>query len=416
MICASMNRSVASSTQGSGAPLSRLQRLRGRLLPPRVEDIGWAPVWSLLYLGFLFMNWNDPPFVRWFPATLISIAIFLPLYFRSYWVSGRRQLMHVLGVAALGFALLPFNVCAHTYLIYAAVLLPYSGIGLRSSISVIIAALALYSIELWLLGTSPNTIAIVLGVTMLVSIAVCAANYFHREKQLRQSELKLSHDEVRRLAALAERERIGRDLHDLLGHTLSLITLKSELAVRVFDRDPLAARREIVDVERVARDALGQVRRAVAGIRAAGLSAELASARLLLESGGVQLDYESAATAMPPELETVLALTLREAVTNIQRHARAGHAQVGFTVVDGEARLVVEDDGRGGVITPGNGLTGMRERLRMLGGDLAIISERGRGTRLEARLAVPVAAVPVTAVPVAIGTTIAQEITVARST
>jgi len=77
---------------------------------------------------------------------------------------------------------------------------------------------------------------------------VCAANTAHREKRLRQSELKLSHDEIRRLAALAERERIGRDLHDLLGHTLSLITLKSELAVRLFDRDPLASRREIVDV------------------------------------------------------------------------------------------------------------------------------------------------------------------------
>ena len=134
---------------------------------------------------------------------------------------------------------------------------------------------------------------IIIGVTLIVSVAVCAANTAHREKRLRQSELKLSHDEIRRLAALAERERIGRDLHDLLGHTLSLITLKSELAVRLFDRDPLAARREIVDVERVARDALGQVRRAVTGIRAAGIAAELASAHLLLESGGVSLEYEA---------------------------------------------------------------------------------------------------------------------------
>jgi two-component system, NarL family, sensor histidine kinase DesK len=385
------------------ATASRLQRLRHRVLPSRVEDLGWAPVWSLLYLGFLFLSWSDPPFMPWFPATLISIAIFLPIYFHSYWVSGRRQLMHVLAIAALGFALAPFNTCAHTYLIYAAVILPFSGIGLRPSISVIMAGLALYSVELWWLGTPSKSVAIVIGVTMIVSVAVCAANYFHREKQLRQSELKLSHDEVRRLAALAERERIGRDLHDLLGHTLSLITLKSELAVRVFDRDPLAARREIVDVERVARDALGQVRSAVAGIRAAGLSAELASARLLMESGGVELDYESAAVALPPELETVLALTLREAVTNIQRHAHAGHARVAFTVVDGEARLVVEDDGRGGPIAPGNGLTGMRERLRALGGDLAVVSERGRGTRLEARL------------PVRADAAIAHEITLARS-
>ena len=365
---------------------SWLNALRSRLLPPHLSDLGWAPVWSLLYLGFLFMTWNEPSLVSWLVPTLISIAMFLPLYFRTYWLRGYEQLIYIGGIASIGFALAPFNGCAHTYLIYAAVFLPFSGLSLRTMMSVIFAGLALYAIELSVLATPAKAIAIVIGVTAIVSVAVSAANYFHREKQLRQAELKLSHDEVRRLAALAERERIGRDLHDLLGHTLSLITLKSELAARLFDRDPLAARREIVDVERVARDALGQVRRAVAGIRAAGLSAELASAHLLLESGGVQLDYESTEETMPAEFETVLALTIREAVTNIQRHAQASYARVRVAIIDGEARVAIEDNGRGGAITPGNGLTGMRERLRALGGDLAIVSERGRGTKLEARL------------------------------
>jgi len=365
---------------------SWLNALRSRLLPPHLSDLGWAPVWSLLYLGFLFMTWNEPSLVSWLVPTLISIAMFLPLYFRTYWLRGYEQLIYIGGIASIGFALAPFNGCAHTYLIYAAVFLPFSGLSLRTMMSVIFAGLALYAIELSVLATPAKAIAIVIGVTAIVSVAVSAANYFHREKQLRQAELKLSHDEVRRLAALAERERIGRDLHDLLGHTLSLITLKSELAARLFDRDPLAARREIVDVERVARDALGQVRRAVAGIRAAGLSAELASAHLLLESGGVQLDYESTEETMPAEFETVLALTIREAVTNIQRHAQASYARVRVAIIDGEARVAIEDNGRGGAITPGNGLTGMRERLRALGGDLVIVSERGRGTKLEARL------------------------------
>jgi two-component system sensor histidine kinase DesK len=365
---------------------SRLDALRSRLLPPHLSDLGWAPVWSLLYLGFLFMTWNEPSLVSWLIPTLISIAMFLPLYFRAYWLRGYEQLCYVGGIAGIGFALAPFNGCAHTYLIYAAVFLPFSGLKLRTMMSVIFVGLAFYAVELSILATPAKAITIVIGVTAIVSVAVSAANYFHREKQLRQAELKLSHDEVRRLAALAERERIGRDLHDLLGHTLSLITLKSELAARLFDRDPLAARREIVDVERVARDALGQVRRAVTGIRAAGLSAELASAHLLLESGGVQLDYESTDEAIPPEIETVLALTIREAVTNIQRHANASHARVRVAVIEGEARVAVEDNGRGGTIAPGNGLTGMRERLRALGGDLVVVSERGRGTKLEARL------------------------------
>ncbi|MET0230667.1 MAG: sensor histidine kinase [Rhodanobacteraceae bacterium] len=365
---------------------TRFRSLRRQMLPPHLDDLGWAPIWSLLYLGFLFMTWDEPT-SEWLRATLVSIAIFLPLYFRCYWLTGWRQLAHLAAIAGLAFALVPFNKCAHTYLIYAAIFLPFSGLPLRFSLLIIVAGLALYTGELALLGVSWKTTAIIVGVTLIVSVAVCAANTAHREKRLRQAELKLSHDEIRRLAALAERERIGRDLHDLLGHTLSLITLKSELAVRLFDRDPLAARREIVDVERVARDALGQVRRAVAGIRAAGLAAELASAHLMLESGGVKLDYEMPKeSTLPADIETIFALTIREAVTNIQRHARATHARVTLAVAAHEARLIVEDDGCGGAIAPGNGLTGMRERLRALDGDLVVVSERGRGTRLEARV------------------------------
>ncbi|HSS07879.1 MAG TPA: sensor histidine kinase [Rhodanobacteraceae bacterium] len=365
--------------------------MRRNMLPPDLDDLGWAPVWSLLYLGFLFMTWDDSA-SNWLRPTLVSIAIFLPVYFRCYWLTGWKQLAHLACIAGLAFALVPFNKCAHTYLIYAAIFLPFSGLPLRISLLLIVGGIALYTGELALLGVPTQAIAIIIGVTLIVSVAVCAANTAHREKRLRQAELKLSHDEIRRLAAFAERERIGRDLHDLLGHTLSLITLKSELAARLFDRDPLAARREIVDVERVARDALGQVRRAVAGIRAAGLAAELASAHLMLESGGVKLDYDAPADAvLPADIETIFALTIREAITNIQRHARATHARVTLAIVAHEARLVIEDDGCGGVITPGNGLTGMRERLRALDGDLVIASERGRGTRLEARCAPAIA-------------------------
>jgi len=194
---------------------------------------------------------------------------------------------------------------------------------------------------------------------------------------------------VRRLAALAERERIGRDLHDLLGHTLSLVALKSELAGKLFERDPAAARREIDDVTRVARDALTQVRRAVSGIRAAGLAAELASARLLLESDGIAFKYEFGDVALPVEVETACALVVREAITNIQRHARAATAEVKLESDNGQAILSISDDGRGNAIVPGNGLSGMRERVEALAGSLRIDSKPGAGTRIEVRLPLP---------------------------
>ena len=129
--------STRESPEIAPMPLSTtLRSLRRHLLPPQVEDLGWAPVWSLLYLAFLFMTWDDE--ANWLRPTLVSIVIFLPLYFRCYWLTGARQLIHVAIIATLAFALVPFNQCAHTYLIYAAVFLPFSGLTLRTSFALIV--------------------------------------------------------------------------------------------------------------------------------------------------------------------------------------------------------------------------------------------------------------------------------------
>ena len=169
-----------------------------------------------------------------------------------------------------------------------------------------------------------------------------------------------------------------------------MVALKSDLAARLVERDPSSARREIEEVAAGARQALDQVRRAVSGIRAAELAGELASARLLLETGGVDFGYElnagSDGLELPRGVESILALTVREAVTNIQRHARAAAASVKFSVEGGEAVLLIEDDGRGGAIVPGNGLAGMRERLEGARGSLRVGPGIGGGTRIEARL------------------------------
>jgi two-component system sensor histidine kinase DesK len=193
-----------------------------------------------------------------------------------------------------------------------------------------------------------------------------------------------------RLATLAERERIGSDLHDLLGHTLSVVALKSELARKLIDRDLDAARNEIGEVERVARDALSQVRNAVSGIRNTALAAELNAATALLEAQGVKVKCETEQVKLPHDRETALALSLREAATNIRRHS--GASGVTIRVKQESATVVVEvaDDGRGGRIVPGNGLNGMRERLGSVGGTLLLESNKDGGTLL--RATVPVAA------------------------
>jgi two-component system sensor histidine kinase DesK len=331
---------------------------------------------------------------RWLGLTLASYPLFLALYAKTLAASRRTAWRYPLGMVALCLALLPWYPSGLSYFVFGCVMLHT---GRRHSLpryllhllalNGLLAATATWVGYPWqaLVWMLPMTV--VIGV--IVNVEAAAG-----EKDL---ALQLSHDEVRRLAATAERERIGRDLHDLLGHTLSLITLKLELSRKLIDRDPAAARAEIAEAEKVARHALAEVRSAVTGFRAADLAAELASARLLLESSAVALEYD-APPALSPDIERPLALVLREAATNIARHARASRAEVRFAREGGQLRMRIVDDGRGSSGDEGNGLAGMRARVRELGGSLAFASARG-GTAVEVVLPLPVASLLVAAAP-----------------
>ncbi|HMB44161.1 MAG TPA: sensor histidine kinase [Luteimonas sp.] len=346
----------------------------------------WFPWLMLVWSIWIFITpLLGPPdaFPHWRVPTLASFAVFLWLFWHAYYRNRRHLIACVLGIAAIGFALTPINPGAQGYLIYACAFLAFC-LPPRQAVLGMAGIMIGYSVE-WLALGLPW---LLLLNAIVVGIAVGLMNVSYARKMQTDAALKLSHEEVRRLAALSERERIGRDLHDLLGHTLSLVALKSELAGKLIASDPAAARREIVEVTRVARDALTQVRSAVTGIRAAGLAAELASARLLLETDAVAFHYDIAPVALPQAQEIVLAMTLREAVTNIQRHARARSARVTL-VLDADAVVLrIVDDGRGGAIAPGNGLSGMRERIEALGGRLRVESG-AQGTCVDARLPLP---------------------------
>ena len=326
--------------------------------------------------------------LRWLLLTLLSFPLFLGLYAASLLRPARESLRYAVAMAALSLVLLPWYPSGMTYFVFGCVMLR----GCRA------VSLGRYLLLLALFNAAFVGTALAVGypwqaMVWLPLVTVIVGLVVHAEQvgQRKDAALRLSHDEVRRLAALAERERIGRDLHDLLGHTLSLVALKSDLAARLVERDPAAARGEIDAVARVAREALAQVRSAVSGIRSAGIAAELASAKLLLECDGVVLRHDwdergMAVGALPPRVENALALVVREAVTNVQRHARASNAEVALRADGGGVVLRVSDDGRGGAVAPGNGLGGMRERVEALGGRLAVDSVRGRGTVVEAWL------------------------------
>jgi two-component system sensor histidine kinase DesK len=350
-----------------------------RLLPFVILiNLVWLFVWAVL-AGQSFMNVILP--------TLISVPIFVYLHLCVYFYGGtnRVRLWYIAGVFALGYALAPWNFSSLGYLIFGFFMIVYL-IPLKYSIAIITGSIVAFTLQMWWLGASSGAITSALVPSVTLAIIAIFTAYAH----LHQVEMRRSQDEILRLATLAERERIGRDLHDLLGHTLSVVALKSELARKLIDRDVDAARAEICEVERVARDSLAQVRNAVAGIRSTALSTELLAATALFEAQGVKVKCETENVKLPHDRETVLALSLREAATNVRRHSGATGVIIRVRKEDAAVVMEVVDDGRGGRIIPGNGLNGMRERLDTVGGTLAVIPNPDKGMLL--RASVPLAA------------------------
>ncbi|MET9882442.1 sensor histidine kinase [Streptomyces sp. NPDC006430] len=204
-------------------------------------------------------------------------------------------------------------------------------------------------------------------------------------------ELREARATVAQLAANEERLRMARDLHDLLGHSLSLITLKSELAGRMLPDRPEQAAQQVADIEQVSRQALVDVREAVSGYRRPTLPGELAGARTALTAAGVAADLPAEPVDdLPEEVESALAWSLREAVTNVVRHSGAKRCTVRVerrqTLAGAVVELSVADDGAGGSPVAGNGLTGLGERLEAVGGTLSAGPTGKRGFRLLARI------------------------------
>ncbi len=346
-----------------------------RLLPKN-HFLGWTPYAWLVYLCFFLMHpIFDHVGRREWAVTIAATVVFVALYLRGYWLSGWPLVLNTSGIVLLGVLLTPSNPGAVAFFIYGSSFIAFVGdtpLGLK----LLCGLLGIICLESWFTHAATST-----WLTGLVFSALVGGVNLHFAQAKRQSEkLKMAQEEVEHLAKVAERERIARDLHDVLGHTLSIIVLKSELASKLMERDPERAKNEIRDVEKISRDALSDVRHAIRGYRAKGLSEEMARARATLETAGVRFDCEAKEIGLSPAQESVLALAMREAVTNVVRHADARSCKVELQRVNGDCLLQIEDDGRGGKQVEGNGIRGMRERIEALGGHV----ERwtAQGTRI----------------------------------
>ena len=350
----------------------------------------WTRYIWLVYLGsLLFQPLFDPTTtpLDWV-LTAALVAVFLPVYFATFRPHDqRRQLLLIGAMAALALAGSFVNGGASVFAISAAATAAYVEPG-RRAVAAIAGLVAVVGLTAFISPVPMPFRLTLLAPAILFTIVIGAANIFEAERDRATRRLLLADEEIERLAALAERERIARDLHDLLGHTLSVIIVKSELAGRLVAADPDRAATEIGDIERIGRQALAEVRAAVRGYRARGLEAELEGAERALAAADVDVTVERATLPpLDPEHESALALALREAVTNVIRHARAARATIAVSADASGVVLEVADDGRGTDGTEGSGLAGMRERIAALGGEVVV--DGSAGTRVRVRVPAP---------------------------
>ncbi len=360
----------------------------------------WAWIW-LAYTGFLFIDpMVYPSLYKWL-GSLLVFGVFvgiMAVYIRACDAHRPLRFWMIGATFVLGLITFPWNPGASTFFVYTAAFLPFNIASVRRVLTLFAVEALLILAEGYLFHSPsgwlhyhqaflinwPNTF---IGIFLLVIIG--GGNIFFAAQKRADGRLRDAQQENIALAAMAERERIARDLHDVLGHTLSVIVLKAELAGRLIERDPARATAEIGDVERTARTALAEVREAIGGYRTRGLVAEIEAARRTLDAAGVMFDCDTlseGSAALSVKEETVLALSLREAVTNIVRHAHATRCTLRFITDRGVHRLLIEDDGHTATAAPreGNGLRGMRERVESLGGDFRF--EQSNGTRLAIEL------------------------------
>jgi two-component system, NarL family, sensor histidine kinase DesK len=347
----------------------------------------WIVRWvALLYSVYFFVEPAYGHSVAVWMKFAVCYAAFLVLYFLAAELTGRRQTVAFVLFFFIAFVYYALSRDAYGVFVYPFGMLCLYLSRLRTLFLVLIAMMAGVVAETRYLGRSFATAEEVLFICVIFGLS----NFAFAQQLRTNSLLERANSEIERLSQEAERERIARDLHDLLGHTLTAITVKLDLARRLLSSDaarepgydPGRARNEIAEAEQTARNALAEVREAVSGYRAQGLDAEISRARRSLLSAGVELTTALAPVALSSSQASVLCLALREAVTNIVRHAHATVCHVALGEKEGTIHFTIEDNGRGGEIREGNGLRGMRERVQSIAGAVKLTSSANGGTSI----------------------------------
>lgn len=356
-----------------------LKKIDAFLLPPEEEMRYAAYVW-LAYLSIFFVSlyaYRQGDYA--IALSVVGTLSFLFFYFRGYWSNATRIIWDITAIAFIGSVMGYITPGASVFFVFAGAFCCRLGSAKKALYALVILTIwiALFS---WFYSLHPFFYVPAAGFMWMIG----GINIYQFEMDLKKKQLKLSQEEIRTLAKTAERERIARDLHDLIGHTFSVITLKAELAGKLIDKNQDKARIEIKDLENISRDALKQVREVVSGYRTSDLNTELAHAKYVLESNYIRFDYHYEEMDLAETIDKELAIVLKELVTNILKHANADLVSAKIYQQGEQVIMCVEDNGVGfsadkkaGSNQSGFGLKGIQERAEKLSGRLSITSDTG---------------------------------------
>ncbi|GLR70685.1 sensor histidine kinase [Agaribacter marinus] len=347
------------------------------IILPKDTGVGLFPYAWLIYLLMYIVPvfFHERPLWH-YVATISSVLVFLVLYFRAFWVSGSAILWYVAGILCIGVVGTFFNTASSVFFVYAAAFAvnlrrPRMGMLLVLSISCFAALISV------LFALSPFFYLPATVITLLIGFL----NIYEGEIKKKNRLLKMSQEELRVAAAATERERIARDLHDLIGHTFSVITMKSQLANKLIDRDLALAKVELKDLEQISRKALSEVREAVTGYKQSNVEAEISKAKIVTQSADIKLHCNIETFPTSEKINSVLGFMIKEAMTNLIRHSDANECWIAYTLKNDVHRLKIKDNGLispssnvTNTINESNGIIGMRERIESLGGQLIIES------------------------------------------
>lgn len=334
----------------------------------------WDGPWPwLTYLATYSIPWLwVRPDTRQLLLSAIALAIFLTVYFRSFHLAGRALAGSIAIMVAISIALLPVGGGWSTLAVYPAM----QAARLRPR------RLAIWAIPLcivaFLIAGLVSRQPLIWWLPSLIMPALIGGAALSREAFYdRTRALLATQEEVRRLAGIAERERMARDVHDVIGRTLTLVALKADLVERLALRDTGAAISEARSIGEQARAGFAEIRAALEGHAGGSLASEIVASVAALEAAAIHVEVQDSMVAVPSDAGAILAMTLREAVTNVIRHADATRCTIELARHAGKLTLTVADDGTGGAIEEGNGLAGMRLRLMAAGGELVVRTAGG---------------------------------------